>query len=149
MNEGTLTENIALCQPTYLPFANHVHGLVACDRVYRPLNGTKPETGRDALLDESVILLHYVVQVRTAATIARLAQLSMGRFGRTSSEIPVDSNRLNLLGRGIRGTREEYGRRNAVVSEDNLATRAFACDRDLLTHCAVGEAPAETHRSVT
>jgi hypothetical protein len=47
-----------------LPFTNHVHRLVTFNRPQRTFNRSEPKAGGDALFDEPVILLKYVVQIR-------------------------------------------------------------------------------------
>ena len=64
MNEGALAKYIVLSQPAHLPFADHVHRLVPINGVQRTLDRTEAETRGDALLNETVILFHDVVQIR-------------------------------------------------------------------------------------
>src|SRR5882672_7428803 len=81
VNESDLPDHISFCQPADLPFANDVHRLVSGDRVQRAVGRSKPKTGGDSFLDESVVLFHDVVHVRRwpAAALfsdfARLLQL--------------------------------------------------------------------------
>ena len=56
-----LAEDVILGQPADLPFSNHVHRLIARDGSQRPVVGSEPQAGGDALLHESVILLQNVV----------------------------------------------------------------------------------------
>jgi len=77
VNEGTLTEHIAFGQPAHLSFADHVHRLVPVNRVQRALNRTKTETRGNALLDEAVILLDHVVQIRTPPISAPAAEFPL------------------------------------------------------------------------
>src|SRR5215467_9133203 len=55
VNELTLPYNITFCQPPDLPFTNHMHRLVTFNCPQRPFHRSKPETGGDAFLDESMI----------------------------------------------------------------------------------------------
>ena len=64
VNESDLPDHSSFCQPADLPFANDVHRLVSGDRVQRAVGRSKPQTGGDSFLDESVVLFHDVVQVR-------------------------------------------------------------------------------------
>ena len=70
VNEPALGYRITLGYPADLPFANCVHRLITFDRSPRPLHRTETKAGRDPLLDEAMILLDNVVQIRrgSAAT---------------------------------------------------------------------------------
>src|SRR5260370_8390670 len=64
MNEANLADYVALLQPPHLPFSDHVHGFVSGYRLYRALHRTEPQACGDALLDEPVVLLNDIVQIR-------------------------------------------------------------------------------------
>ena len=51
-----LTRDVTFCQPPDLPLANHIHCLISRDGSQCSLDGSEPEAGGHALLDESVIL---------------------------------------------------------------------------------------------
>src|SRR6266849_8979322 len=59
-----------------LTLANHVHRLVAVDRSQRSFHRTKPETGGDSLLNEPVVLLKNIVEIRGWSTSAAATQLA-------------------------------------------------------------------------
>jgi hypothetical protein len=61
LDEAYLRDHIALRQPPDLTLSNHVHHLVACDRSQRILDGAKPETGPMRFLNETLILLQYII----------------------------------------------------------------------------------------
>jgi hypothetical protein len=63
--------------PPDLPFAYLVHRLVARDRSQRTIHTAKSQTRRDALFDESMILLQHVVQVRTGPATARPSEFTV------------------------------------------------------------------------
>src|SRR5260370_38405593 len=72
MDELTLAHRITLCQPADLSFANRMHCLVAFDGSPGSFRRPESEAGDDSLLDQSVVLLNHVVEIRrcSAATAA-------------------------------------------------------------------------------
>ena len=74
MNETNLASDIALGQPSHLPFFDHVHGFISGYRIYRSLHRAEPEAGRDPLFDEPVVLLNDVVQKRSSRPFRLPAQ---------------------------------------------------------------------------
>src|SRR5215467_14597461 len=58
-------------------FANHVHRLVPVNCVQRTVDRTEAETRGNALLDEPVILLDYIVQIGTPPPAASSTELSV------------------------------------------------------------------------
>jgi len=61
MNETLLPDHIALRQPPDLAFPDHMHRLVTVDRPQRTFCRPEPQARRNALLDESMVLLNDVV----------------------------------------------------------------------------------------
>ena len=60
---------ISLSPPPDLTFSDHVNLLISTYRVYRTRHRTKPEASSDPLLDESMVLLHDIVQIRSRSTV--------------------------------------------------------------------------------
>ena len=102
MDELTLTDRIAFCDPADLPFSDCMHRLVALDRSTRALRRTEAETRGDALLDESMVLFDNVIQVRrcsattTPAEFAGLLQLG-DRAGVRQMAVHIDHSRRGSL----------------------------------------------------
>jgi hypothetical protein len=72
MDESTLADHIALRQPPDLTFADQTHCLIPFNRSQRAFQGPKPEACRNALFNETVVLLDDVVQIeRWAASTMR------------------------------------------------------------------------------
>jgi hypothetical protein len=61
MNKAALPQNITFRQPTDLAFPDHMHCLVTIDRPPGSFRRPKPETRRDSLFDEPVVLFNDVV----------------------------------------------------------------------------------------
>ena len=61
MHESNLAGDVALFQPSYLPFSDHVHRFVSRNRVECPADRSEPKARNDPLLDEAVILFDDVV----------------------------------------------------------------------------------------
>ena len=61
MDERALTYRIALGYPADLPFADNMHRLVPLDRSPCPLHRTEPQAGRNALLNEAMVLLNGLI----------------------------------------------------------------------------------------
>src|SRR5882757_3720310 len=84
MDEPALPDHIALRQPSDLPFADQMHRLITVNRPHCPFCRSEPQTCGDPLLNESMILLDDVVQVRRGPTatlrieFARLLQFGNG-----------------------------------------------------------------------
>jgi hypothetical protein len=76
IDETDLADYISLSQPPDLTFSDHVHRLISTYRVYRTSHRTKPEAGGDPLLDESMVLLHDIVQIGSLSTAATCAQFT-------------------------------------------------------------------------
>src|SRR5713226_2485936 len=67
--------------------------LVAVDRSQRSFHRTKPETGGDSLLNEPVVLLKNIVEIRgwsTSAAATQLAAVLQFRDGPCVRWMPVD-----------------------------------------------------------
>ena len=60
-NVANLASDIAFRQPPDLPFADHVHRLIAGNGSQRPIDGPEPQSDRDSSLEESVVLLEHIV----------------------------------------------------------------------------------------
>src|SRR6266851_1103440 len=100
MNETNLAGYIALLQPPHLPFSDHVHGFISGDRLYRALHRTEPQACGDALLDEPVVLLNDIVQIRNrpaATTPAQFTAVLQYRYGVSIGRmaVHVDHPRAN------------------------------------------------------
>ena len=78
VNEFALADRIGLRYPANLAFADRMHRLVTLDRSPRPLRRTEAEARRNPLLDEPMILLDDVVQIRRGS--AATAPSSPDRF---------------------------------------------------------------------
>src|SRR5205807_3207673 len=72
VDELTLADDVALVQPPYLSLSDCMHRLVTVDGSTSALDRSEPEACRNPLLNESVVLLDDVVQIRrrSAATAA-------------------------------------------------------------------------------
>ena len=82
VDELTLAEDIALAQPANLSFPDCVHRFIALYGSGRAFGRPESETGDDALLNESMVLLDDVVQVRRSSTTTASVQFSRPReFG--------------------------------------------------------------------
>jgi hypothetical protein len=68
MDELTLTYGITLRHPADLPFADRMHRLVTLNRSPSTFRRSEPETCRNSLLDEAVVLLDHVIQIRGRST---------------------------------------------------------------------------------
>ena len=64
VNELTLVDRITLGYPADLPFADGMHRLITFDRSARSLGRSESEARRNPLLDEPMVLLDDVVQIR-------------------------------------------------------------------------------------
>ena len=92
IDETDLADYISLSQPPDLTFSDHVHRLISTYRVYRASHQTKLEASGDPLLDESMVLLHDVVQIRsrsTAATCPQFTGLFQFRNGVSVGWMPI------------------------------------------------------------
>ncbi len=72
MDELTLRYRIALSDPADLTFADCMHRFVALDGSARTLRRSESEARRDPLLDEPMVLLDDVVQVRRRSATAAI-----------------------------------------------------------------------------
>src|SRR5687768_10319506 len=72
MDELTLSYRIALADPADLPLADCMHRLVALDRSPRPFRRAKTEARRNPFLDESMVLLDDVIQIRRGDSAERV-----------------------------------------------------------------------------
>src|SRR5215469_4506503 len=68
VNELALPHYIVFVQPSDLPFPNQMPGLVTVDRPQSPFRRPKPQTRRNSLLNDAMILLDHVVQIRGGTT---------------------------------------------------------------------------------
>src|SRR5215471_15372728 len=101
-NKPDLPNNIALCQPSHLPFTNHVHCLVAFNRPQRAVDRAEPEAGRDSFLHETMVLLQSRRNVTKATpgrrlsiagpTIARASRSAMSWKNAAKATRPMDTN---------------------------------------------------------
>jgi hypothetical protein len=91
IDETDLADDISLSQPPDLTFSDHVHRLISTYRVYRTSHRTKPEASGNPLLDESMVLLHDIVQIRSRSTAATCAQFTSifhaGRAGLVNQKV--------------------------------------------------------------
>jgi hypothetical protein len=74
LDEADLFSDVALCQPSNLSFADHVHCFIALDRSLRARERAEAEARLDPPFDRTVILLDNVVEVRDDATATSLAE---------------------------------------------------------------------------
>jgi hypothetical protein len=63
VDELTLTYWITLRHPADLPFADRMHRLVTLNRSPSTFRRSEPETCRNSVLDETMVLLDDVVQI--------------------------------------------------------------------------------------
>ena len=68
IEEQDQSQHIPFGQPSHLAFPDHVHNLISLDRPPGPVKGSEPLASVDPSFDRSMILFHYVVQVRTGTT---------------------------------------------------------------------------------
>lgn len=93
MYELPLRYRIALRDPADLPFPDCMHCLVTLDRSTRAFRRTESKAGRNPLLDESMVLLDDVIQVRrcSAATApAEFAGLLQLGDRAVAGRMPID-----------------------------------------------------------
>src|SRR5579872_5760557 len=77
-NVADLSDDVALRQPPNLSLSDHVHRFISCDGLYRPVDRSEPQAARHSPLEESVILLQHIVEVRRWATLATPSQFTTG-----------------------------------------------------------------------
>src|SRR5262249_28030445 len=97
-DELALRDDVASGNPTDLTFANRVHRLVTFNRSTSTLHRSESETCGDSLLDEPMVLLDDVVQIRRrSATTASSEFTSLLQLGDCASvgsmPIHVDQSR--------------------------------------------------------
>src|ERR1700759_827993 len=70
LDEVKLARDITLCQPSNLPFADHVHRFIALDRPLGARKRAEAQTRVDPPFDRTMILLDNIVEIGndTAAT---------------------------------------------------------------------------------
>ena len=93
LDEMHMSDDIILGQLSDLPFADHIHRLVACNSPQGAAHRTGPEPCCYALLYETVILLQNIVQIRIGPALAPLTQLTallQLRNGWWIGGVPVD-----------------------------------------------------------
>jgi hypothetical protein len=69
-----LFSDVALCQPSNLSFADHVHCFIALDRSLRARERAEAEARLDPPFNRTVILFDNVIEIRDDATTASLAE---------------------------------------------------------------------------
>src|SRR5438270_8719572 len=74
LDEADLLGNIALCQPSNLSFADHVHRLIALDRSFCTGERAEAEARIDPPFDRTMILLDNIVEIRHHAAATSLAE---------------------------------------------------------------------------
>jgi len=67
-DEADLFSDVALCQPSNLSLADHMHCFISLDRSLRTREGAEAEARLDPPFDRTVILLDNVVEVSDDAT---------------------------------------------------------------------------------
>src|SRR4051794_12799175 len=72
--EADLFSDVALCQPSNLSFADHVHCFIALDCLLRARKRAEAEARLDPPFDGTVILLDNVIEIRDHATATSLAE---------------------------------------------------------------------------
>ena len=77
VNEQNVPGNVALGQPSYLPFPDHVNRFVTCNRPLRPAKGSKSLFVNDPSFNGAVVLLNDVVQIRTGSAAASPSQSAL------------------------------------------------------------------------
>ena len=98
VDELALCDGVAFGYPADLPFADGMHRLIARDRSVRTLDRSESEARRNALLDEAMVLLDDVVQIRRSSAptawteFARLLQFG-NRAGIRRMPVNVDYSR--------------------------------------------------------
>ena len=105
--ESDLFSDVALCQPSNLSFADHVHCFVALDSSLRGRERAEAEARLDPPFDRTVILLDNVVEVRDDATATSLTEcmsplqfLHNTRIGRVP--VHIDHPRARMTWRSER-----------------------------------------------
>ena len=74
VDEFTLSDRVTLRQPPDLTLPNHMHRLVTFNRSPGCLHRPEAQARRDSLLDEAMVLLDNVIQVRRCAALTVPAQ---------------------------------------------------------------------------
>src|SRR5262249_9405986 len=76
VNELTLSHRIALVDPADLAFSDCMHRLVALDSSPGTFRRTEAEARCNAFLDEPMVLLDDVIQIRRCSTSAATSEVS-------------------------------------------------------------------------
>lgn len=78
-DEADLLGDIALCQPSNLSFADHVHCFIALDGSFCSGERAEAQARIDPPFDRTVILLHNIIEIRDHAAATSLAECMIAR----------------------------------------------------------------------
>jgi hypothetical protein len=103
---------------------DHVHRFIAGNRAQRPLLGPEPQTRRDSLFDETVILFQDIVSIGDRTTATAPTQLLFSLQLRDSRRIcrmsiHVDHSRLDRLTVFQRALQEGLGRSRIALRREH------------------------------
>jgi hypothetical protein len=136
-HESNLPDGVSFGEPPNLSFSDHVHRFVALNGVQCAIDRPEPETGRDSFLNEAVILLDDVVQIRCRAAAAIAPQLTGSLQVRNHlwvrrMSIHVDHPRPDLASPRERQSKEVLGgNRIALGREHELDRLSRGIDRSV------------------